>query len=100
MTKKKIFVHLIIIILGALIFWLSFSAYKKTETLLTPSSVSVSGYTRQDGTYVNPYHRRPPGGAIHDRPYENTISLYKVIMVVGGGVVLISTAGLILNKKT
>jgi hypothetical protein len=36
----------------------------------TPASVSVLGYYRRDGTYVHPYHRRPPGGAQHDAPFE------------------------------
>jgi len=26
----------------------------------TPATVSVSGYYRKDGTYIHPYHRRPP----------------------------------------
>lgn len=76
------------------------SAYEEAKTYLTPASVSVSGYTRQDGTYVNPYNRRPPGGAMHDRPYENEIFFYKMIMVVGGGLVIIPTAGFIRRIKT
>ncbi len=36
----------------------------------TPKSVSVSGYYRSDGTYVHPYHRRPPGAAQYDAPFE------------------------------
>lgn len=37
---------------------------------ITPSSVSVRGYYRRDGTYVSPYHRRPPGSVAHDEPYQ------------------------------
>lgn len=37
---------------------------------ITPASVSVRGYTRSDGTYVNSYSRRPPGAVAHDAPFE------------------------------
>lgn len=43
------------------------------KSLLTPYSVSVSGYTRDDGTVVGPYKRRPPGSVLHDEPYEKEI---------------------------
>jgi len=49
----------------------------------TPASVSVSGYYRSDGTYVHPYHRRLPGGAQHDAPYEKAAATKKM----GGGFV-------------
>ncbi len=44
------------------------------QSHLTPYSVSVSGYTRGDGTYVRGYNRRPPGSVSHDLPYQNEIS--------------------------
>ena len=100
MSKKKIFVYLVLVILGALIFWKGLSANKEAETYLTPASVSVSGYTRHDGSYIHPYNRRPPGGAIHDRPYENAIFLYKMMMVIGGGLVILPATGLMLRIKT
>lgn len=36
---------------------------------ITPSSVSVKGYYRSDGTYVSSYNRRPPGSVDKDAPY-------------------------------
>jgi hypothetical protein len=39
------------------------------QSNLTPYSVHVSGYYRSNGTYVNPYTRRPPGSVNHDEPY-------------------------------
>ncbi len=50
----------------------SCSTYIEAGKHLTPSSVSVRGYYRRDGTYIHPYNRRPPGGARHDVPYEST----------------------------
>jgi hypothetical protein len=89
MLKKRLFLSLVLVILGTLVFWKSLSAYKEAETHLTSASVSVSGYTRRDGTYVKPYNRRPPGGAIHDRPYENAMFLYSVLTIVGGGLIIL-----------
>ena len=48
------------------------------ESYLTPYSVSVSGYSRSDGSYVKPYKRRPPGSVSHDKPYENKITSLRV----------------------
>lgn len=89
MSKKRILIHAALIVLGIVTFWKSLSAYKEAEMHLTPASVSVSGYTRRDGTYVRPYDRRPPGGAIHDRPYENAMFFYSILMVMGGGLIII-----------
>lgn len=36
------------------------------STTFAKSDVSVSGYTRSDGTYVEPYHRSDPDGATAD----------------------------------
>lgn len=52
---------------------------------LTPYSVSVRGYYRSDGTYVRPHSRRPPGGAIHDVPYESKRFLCMIFILVGLG---------------
>src|SRR4051812_22214616 len=89
MPKKRLIICLVLVILGALIIWKSLSAYREAETHLTPASVSVSGYTKRDGTYIRPYNRRPPGGAIHDRPYEDLMSLYSILMLVGGGLIIL-----------
>lgn len=99
MPKKRLIISLVLIALGALIFWKSLAAYNEAKSHLTPASVSVSGYTRRDGTYVRPYNRRPPGGAIHDRPYEDAMSLYSLLMVVGGGLVILPI-GMMLRGKT
>ncbi len=51
------------------------------EGNITPSSVSVKGYYRSDGTYVRSYNRRPPGSLDKDAPYEvlRLISLLTII---------------------
>src|SRR6266849_5871727 len=57
----------------------------------TPKSVSVSGYYRSDGTHVHPYHRRPPGGAQHDAPYEaaaRTKALVGGLVSLSGGIAI------------
>jgi hypothetical protein len=59
--------------------WINISASKH----ITPSSVSVSGYYRQDGTYVNAYHRRPPGSLAHDSPYETKETIGEIIAIIG-----------------
>jgi len=53
------------------------------QTQITPRSVSVSGYTRANGTYVAPYSRRPPGAVRHDAPYE-LLSVLGGLVFVGG----------------
>lgn len=66
----------------------SCSSYINSGKHLTPYSVSVSGYYRSDGTYVRPYHRRPPGSVKHDAPYKDKqtamASLF-IICIMGGG---------------
>lgn len=99
MPKKRLLIGLVLVILGAFIFWKGVSAYQEAKTHLTPASVSVSGYTRRDGTYVRPYNRRPPGGAIHDRPYKDAMFLYSLLMLVGGGLVILPI-GMMLRGKT
>jgi hypothetical protein len=88
-NRWKAVIHLILIASGVVILWFGFSGYREAESHLTPKSVSVRGYHRRDGTYVAPYNRRPPGGAIHDRPYENQMFWYSLLMVMGGGLVII-----------
>ena len=99
MPEKRLVISLVLVVLGALIFWKSLSAYKEAKTHLTPASISVSGYSRRDGTYVRPYNRRPPGGAIHDRPYEDAMFLYSVLMLFSGGLIILPI-GIILRSKT
>jgi len=98
MLKKRLLISLILVVLGTLVFWKSFSAYKEAKTHLTPASVSVSGYTRRDGTHVRPYNRRPPGGAIHDRPYEDAMFLYSVLMLIGGGLIILPVVMMLRGK--
>lgn len=50
---------------------------------ITPRSVSVSGYTRQDGSKVRSYYRRPPGSRKHDSPYE-ALGVLGFLLHVGG----------------
>lgn len=50
---------------------------------LTPFSVSVSGYHRSDGTYINAYNRRPSGGARHDAPHETAALIWSLISTGG-----------------
>jgi hypothetical protein len=57
---------------------------------ITPSSVSVSGYYRSNGSYVRPYHRRPPGSVRHDQPYE--MLWWVALLSSGGGGYLLYTS--------
>jgi hypothetical protein len=61
--------------------WIMFHA----SSNITPRSVSVRGYHRADGTYVRPYHRRPPGSVAHDRPYEQ-LRILGFFLTAGGAV--------------
>lgn len=54
------------------------------RTNMTPPSVSVSGYTRRDGTYVHGYNRRPPGSVSHDSPFV-MIQLASFVVMAGAG---------------
>jgi len=49
---------------------LSVAVFIGAGTQMTPASVSVSGYTRSDGTRVRSHSRRPPGSKKHDAPWE------------------------------
>jgi hypothetical protein len=51
---------------------------------ITPSSVSVSGYTRRDGTPVSGHNRRPAGSKSHDKPFEWLRGLCVVVMIGSG----------------
>lgn len=73
------------IVIGIVVFLTSLFFYIDAGQYLTPASVSVRGYYRQDGTYVMPYTRRPPGGVQHDAPYENTRS-FTLLLMFGSGV--------------
>jgi|GEM_PF-5428422 len=72
---KVILRHLIFITSILIVFFTSRYLYLDAGEHLTPYSVSVSGYYRSDGTHVNSYSRRPPGGAKHDAPYETVRSI-------------------------
>lgn len=70
--------------LGALIFTLGVGIFAVAESGLTPYSVSVSGYVRQDGTEVGSYSRRPPGSRQHDEPIEYARILGFALIAWGG----------------
>lgn len=53
---------------------------------MTPASVSVSGYTRRDGTTVAPYSRRPPGSVKSDKPYSQ-MQGFGLLLIIGGAIV-------------
>lgn len=67
----------------------SCSSYNEAGTHLSSKSVYVHGYYRHDGTYINSYHRRRPGGVKHDVPYERKQFwlgfLFFICLVVGIG---------------
>jgi hypothetical protein len=86
-------------VLGLAIFCYSLEVYGEAGRHLTPASVSVSGYHRRDGTYVRPYHRRPPGGVAHDAPYERTRSLCQGGMLLGVAVSLVPLLPFLIQKK-
>ncbi|MEO9210446.1 MAG: KTSC domain-containing protein [Ginsengibacter sp.] len=86
---KNIFKSFIWVILPLCIFGniQSCSSYNEAGTHLSSWSVHVHGYYRRDGTYINPYHRRPPGGVKHDAPYERKqfwMGFLFFICLVGG----------------
>lgn len=86
--KTKLHWRLAICILVLLV---SCNEIDQLKRFLTPKSVSVSGYTRKDGTHVSGYSRRPPGGAAHDRPYESKFFWYRtasfiVLVIFGFGI--------------
>lgn len=56
------------------------SLTKKTVELksqLTPYSVPVQGYFRNNNSYVNSHSRRPPGSVDHDKPIKSKIEKYR-----------------------
>jgi len=50
----------------------SCNEYEYAGNQLSSYSVNVSGYKREDGTYIQPYKRRLPGSVAHDAPYKRT----------------------------
>jgi hypothetical protein len=85
-------------LVGLSLFVYCFLTYLEAGGYLTPASVSVSGYHRRDGTYVQPYHRRPPGGVPHDAPYETTRAYYQAGMFLGVVVSLVPLFPSVLNS--
>lgn len=63
----------------------------ETKSKLSPSSVSVRGYYRRDGTYVESHSRRRPGGVDHDKPYVEKLFL---LFIVKSIIVLSSLASI------
>lgn len=56
-----------------IVFAISLENYNNAAGVLTPYSVNVDSYHRNDGTFVLEHYRRPPGGVIHDRPLKRTM---------------------------
>jgi hypothetical protein len=79
----KVVIAGLMVLGGVLFFGSNFADYREAERHLTPKSVSVSGYYRSDGSYVRPYHRRPPGGVAHDAPYERAMGTSQLFMLLG-----------------
>lgn len=77
---------LVLLPLSIFILFISTSIYIEVGQSLTPFSVKVRGYYRGDGTYVRPHTRRPPGGAIHDAPYESKRSSCVIFILIGSGI--------------
>lgn len=50
---------------------------------MSPYSVSVRGYTRSDGTYVQSHRRRSPGSRERDAPFEMFITLGGLVFLAG-----------------
>jgi hypothetical protein len=71
--------------ISALIVLLALATWGWASGNITPSSVSVRGYYRSDGTYVRSHSRRPPGSRSHDAPYE-TVSLISLVVAIVGTV--------------
>jgi hypothetical protein len=69
---------------GLLLFTFGLIVYLFAQGSLTPFSVSVSGYTRRDGTQVSAHTRRPAGSREHDKPIQTALVLGVVLMVLGG----------------
>jgi len=86
-------------LLGLALFWYCLEEYREAGRHLTPASVSVSGYYRRDGTYVRPYHRRPPGGVAHDAPYERTRSYCQGGMCLGVAISLLPLLSFLLARQ-
>lgn len=77
----------------------SCSKYNEAGTHLSAYSVNVKGYYRKDGTYINSYKRRRPGGVKHDAPYESQrkkMGLLFFLCLVGG----VGSITVYVNKST
>src|SRR5947207_15081085 len=85
--------------LGLATFGFCLTLYLEAGRHLTPASVSVSGYYRRDGTYVRPYHRRPPGSVAHDAPYESKRSLCELGMFLGVAISLVPVFPFLIKKQ-
>lgn len=68
---------------GLLLVVVSLGYYMDLREELLPHSVSVSKYTRKDGTIVGAHERRRPGGVAHDKPILAKISLLQVLITAG-----------------
>lgn len=71
-------------LISALLTILGFSLLIYSSLEMTPRSISVSGYTRSDGSYVRGYSRRPSGGAQHDAPFEVMSMFFGALTLFSG----------------
>lgn len=100
--KSYIWVLLPISIFGG---FESCSTYIDAKSHLTPYSINVSGYHRQDGTYVRPHKRRPPGSVKKDAPWKEkmflmgTIFLGSMTLGIGSIFYVYNISTIKINKK-
>jgi hypothetical protein len=73
------------LLLGVVIAASGCSMQLLANSQLTPKSISVSGYTRIDGTRVSAHSRRPPGSKDQDWPYE-LLAGFGLLIAVGGAI--------------
>lgn len=100
--RKRLLILLLAVavpLFGAVLVWFCLDNYIEAGRHLTPYSVRVRGYYRRDGTYVAPYHRRPPGSVAHDAPYEQTRSLCQLGMFFGVGSSLVPPFLVVRGRK-
>ncbi len=71
------------ILIGLLLSIGGCGGFLAARSAMTPASVHVRGYTRQDGTHVNSYNRRPPGSKAKDAPYEFGACCSSLVFIAG-----------------
>ncbi|CAN5324750.1 hypothetical protein BH11PLA2_BH11PLA2_01030 [soil metagenome] len=97
-SRSSLFICLIFLMLGIGLFWFCYETDREASRHLTPAGVSVRGYYRRDGTYINSYNRRPPGGVVHDAPYER-IQTFCIIGMIASFFIAIVTPSILLEAR-